>query len=123
MLFQANQSDGEFIERTRRLVQFWDRWRHFVTIGGLAVIGWSVWYMYATWQSMADIDANDPLMLAKLNKTWMLISLFVGLGLGINFAGLISYMVKSIFGGYRAERMLLKLHSELHPSREDIITG
>ena len=72
--------------------------------------------MYTAWQTVADIDADDPFMLDKINKMWMLISLFLGLGLGMNFAGLMSCMLKSIFGGYRAERMLLKLHSELNPS-------
>ena len=43
----------------------------------------------------------------------MLISLFIGMILGLNVAGLLSYLVGSIVGGYRTERMLLKLHDQL----------
>lgn len=77
--------------------------------------------MYTTWQVMADTDPNDPFLFDKLNKTWMLYSLLFGWMLGVNFAGLMSYMAKSVFGGYRAERMLLKFHSQLHPASDDII--
>ena len=123
MSLPLSQSDAKFIERIRRLVQFWDRWRHFVTIGGLAVIGWSIWYLHTTWQVVTNVDAGHPFMLAEINKTWMLIALFFGLGLGMNFAGLLSCMVNSILGGYRAERMLLKLYSELYSAQDNTDAG
>ena len=112
------QSDTDFISNTRRLITFWDRWLHFVTVFGTIILLWSFWYLNATWQAFTAVDADDQLFLEKLNHSWMFISLLVGITLGANFAGLLSYMAKSIFGGYRAERVLLKLHAELESVRD-----
>jgi len=101
----------------RSEITFWDRYRHFVTFGGLAILGFGFWYINALWQTVAEFGPGDPLFIDKLNRSWMLGSLFVGMGLGLNVAGLISYILKSSLGGYRAERMLLRLHAEHNKCR------
>ena len=109
MLFRK-KTDDEWIANIRRMVQFWDRWRFIVTIVVVSVlIGFFVTLMMA-WQSVTN---DDPFTLEKFNRTGMLISLFIGLNLGVNLTGAISYLAKSIFGGFRTERIILKLHSEV----------
>ena len=113
----CRRSDSQFIASMQREIAFWDRWRHYVTFGGLALLCGGLWYLSAAWQAAAEFGPGDPLFIDKLNRMWMLISLGVGIGLGLNVAGLVSYILKSSLGGYRAERMLLKLHAELDECR------
>ena len=120
-LVPHRKSDADFIDSTRQLVEFWDRYRVFVTIGGLAIICWSFWYLTATWQVVTNCDDDDLFSPVKTNQIWMLVSLFLGMSIGLNFAGLLSYLGKSIFGGYRAERLLLSLHAKLESANEEVI--
>jgi len=101
------------------MVKFWDRYRFYVSIFGIAAVCWLFWYLNATWQAITKIDEHDPLIADKITQSLMLISLFVGLMLGLNIAGLLAYIFKSIFGGYRAERLLLRLDEELKQCRSE----
>ena len=113
------KTDAELITSTRRLVEFWDRYRVLVTIGGIGIIGFSFWYLATALQGFKNFNADHPFAIAQLNRLWMLVSLILGIGIGLNFAGILSYLGKSIFGGYRVERLLLRLHAELKSSKTD----
>ena len=102
------------------MVKFWDRYRWLVTIGAIGILCWSLWYAYATWQAVTNCD-DDLFSVVKLNQTWMLVALLIGINIGLSCAGLMSYLVKSIVGGYRAERLLLKLHAEQENSNKEVI--
>ena len=122
-LFFRKQSASDFIARTRRMITFWDRYRYGVSTIGFGSICWLYWYLNATWQSLASVGVDDPFFIDNLQQRWMLISLFIGMILGLNVAGLLSYLVGSIVGGYRTERMLLKLHDQLQKLQVEANAG
>ena len=110
-LQSRSTSDSEHIDRISKTIEFWDRWRKsilFVSLIALfGLLGFLAWLA----NFVVDIPANNALAI-HINKIPLGIAFGFGVTFGFHLHSVIGYIISSAVGGYRSERMLLKLYAE-----------
>ena len=110
-LQSRSTSDSEYIHRISKTIEFWDRWRKsilFVSLIALVgILGFLAWLA----NFLDGVPANNALAI-NINKIHLGIAFGLGVTFGLHLHSVMGYIISSAVGGYRSERMLLKLYAE-----------
>ncbi len=105
-----SRTDLEHIEGLAKTIRFWDRWRPlilivFVTLLALlvGVVGWGM-------NLLVGLQPNA--LGANLNLISVVAAFFIGATFGLHFCGIMYYVIPAAVGGYRTERLLVKLYTD-----------
>jgi hypothetical protein len=97
--------DDEYIAKLRHWIEWWDRWRFWMILlyFGLLVVG--IWVYSEVIRVLLGFaqQGNAPFILGGLVSGTV-----IGIGFGWMIHGLLDGMMSAL-GGFRAERLLLKL--------------
>jgi len=104
-------SDSEHIERISKTIEFWDRWRTTILLVFLILIvgmfGFLGWFA----NFVVGLPPNNALGI-NINKIYLAIAFGFGVTFGLHLHSIMGYVISSAVGGYRSERMLIKLYAE-----------
>ncbi|MBX3416899.1 MAG: hypothetical protein KF851_04800 [Pirellulaceae bacterium] len=110
MLNRFRKTDAQFINNAANAIAFWDRWRRVILpFLGLMLIG-TVASMF--WIAGILSDPND-VVFRNANKISLYVAFLLGSTFGLHLSALLKYVFDAWIGGYRAERMVLNLHSQI----------
>ncbi len=118
-LQSRSTSDSEHIDRISKTIEFWDRWRKSILFASLialvGILGFLAWLA----NFVVHIPANNALAI-HIKKIPLGIAFGFGVTLGFHLHSVMGYIISSALGGYRSERMLLKLYAESRKSSPDV---
>lgn len=117
MFSKLRKSDAQFITDVEKTIAFWDRYRKFIL--PVFVVMLIALFALLIWLGEFILDSNNPIVGKRF--PWVL-AFLLGSVFGLNLHAILKYVIEAAIGGYRAERMLLKLRSELIQSKSDVET-
>ena len=110
---QSRKSNIQVLASLRAQIEYWDRWRRLILPCFVALF---VALVVLAIQIGKDFT-NPTDSLFGYGYPFAMLGLFFGLFLGVAGTVTMSFVVKATVGGFRVERLLLELNSELEQLR------
>jgi hypothetical protein len=110
-LFVRHQGDdAEYLEKMRRSIGWWDRWRWLAVAVHVTIIILVVWGSFHIVESIRFLNGLAPQ--GAMPETVVLLGVVLGLKLGIVLEHSIGSLLMGI-GGLRAERLAIAYHDAI----------
>ncbi|MFN0196066.1 MAG: hypothetical protein ACKVT0_04930 [Planctomycetaceae bacterium] len=110
-LSPSSLTDAEYVERVRKGIEQWDRWKWFFSSASIFVVITLGWSLHMGIQKMLGLALR-----ANVPNVWdgIILGGAIGITVGFIIENLLSNMLLPLFEGQRTERMLVQYYDAVH---------